>query len=431
MKIIKKILTDTLGEPQSNILAKAIFKQRSRSVVDPSEQLLGLLTAPRAIISWLITNVKPMKVGEHKELKFPGRDDITIHIEKQDVDVYRADFIQNGTVIHRFNQQSLPAMASHMVTTGELYEDFLNDSNYFNRPRTSNQENDSKPDTQTNNTQEPLTSNAPFDMLRAILQYNDFPSLIDRGARRMWEHANVKELTNLIGKLIDIVANLKLQPHINESNESNESNKSSESSDSAVIAEKAEMPAGAGIPRAPIMPQPPKPPTASNQKMLNLAAQQARQSGLGRISRQQLTPPKLNIPKLSTTPKMPTMKEELDGMDPNIKKLRLLRNKVLSNKIRKNARTATVSSLELFTPCEHCGVPLFKMNENQFPVFTPCVCFRSEHSKKRPFVKIQKNEDGNFKLIFNPHADPQSVYAFLLLLKTGLLSQKILYGHEQ
>lgn len=122
MEKTNALLKNLVGEEGLGALQKAIFRRGTQNVADPLELYLPLLVVPRAILSWLSQNIKPLKVGEHKEFKFPGQEDISIYVEKQNTDTYRGDFVQNGKLIHSFDKQTLPSIGGHLMTVGEVYD---------------------------------------------------------------------------------------------------------------------------------------------------------------------------------------------------------------------------------------------------------------------------------------------------------------------
>lgn len=122
MKNIDKVLQDCLGQLGTETLKKSIIRLKTNSVADPEELYLPLLVVPRTILSWLIQNILPLKVGEYKDFKFPGQDDTVISVEKLDSDVYRGEFVRDAHVIHRFNHQTLPSISGHLMTVFELYD---------------------------------------------------------------------------------------------------------------------------------------------------------------------------------------------------------------------------------------------------------------------------------------------------------------------
>lgn len=120
-----RILKSIVGQEGIEALQKAIYRKQTQSVADPMELYLPLMVVPRAILSWLVQNIQPLKMGEHKEFKFPGKEDVKIQVEKQSSDVYRGRVIQAGKVIHDFDKQSLPSIGGHLMTLFEQYDHLI------------------------------------------------------------------------------------------------------------------------------------------------------------------------------------------------------------------------------------------------------------------------------------------------------------------
>lgn len=194
-----------LGDRGYEVLEKAIYKQRTQAVIDPLEYYLPLIVVPRTILSWLVQTIKPMKTGEIKDVKFPGRDDIAIHFEKQDIDQYRAEFVQSGKIIHSFEKQSLPAASGHLMTVGELYDD-------LDKPKSSDdlvaEEVKANPELDKPKEEGPKPE---FSALQHMISMANVSAPHDPEAVK-WEmsHASVRELTGVIGKLIDSLAAKKM-----------------------------------------------------------------------------------------------------------------------------------------------------------------------------------------------------------------------------
>lgn len=196
----KKLLKSLLGEKGLQTLEKAIVKRGTLTVVDPMELYLPLLVVPRALLSWLVQTIKPMKVGESKTVNFPNREDITINFQKDDIDQFRGDFIKNGKIFHSFEKQTLPSIGGHLMTINEQYEEFTNEKplksgnkgytdDFSARVKEKLEQDDEKP---------------KMDMVSSIMDMNEIKSPKDAEAIK-WEmsHANVRELTSVIGKLVD------------------------------------------------------------------------------------------------------------------------------------------------------------------------------------------------------------------------------------
>ncbi len=196
MNSSKVLLKAMLGDRGYETLEKAIFKQRTSAVIDPLEYYLPLIVVPRTIISWLVQTIKPMKTGEIKDINFPGRDDIKIHFEKQDIDQYRAEFVSGGKIIHTFEKQSLPAASAHLMTVGEMYESFTEEEKKADPVQ---EEIDLKPELE-----EPKKERPEYGALEQMISMANVTPPHDPESIK-WEmsHANVRELTAVIGKLVD------------------------------------------------------------------------------------------------------------------------------------------------------------------------------------------------------------------------------------
>lgn len=187
------MLKSLVGDSGVEDLKKAVFKRGTQAVIDPLEFYFPLMVMPRTILSWLVQNIKPMKPGEHKEVPFPGRDDIKIYIEKQDVDQYRAEFIQGSKVVHAFEKQSLPAVSAHLMTVGEIYDTFTTDP---------------KEEAKIETPKEPLKEEQDSkEVVRTIMQLGEVAPQKEDPEQIKWmtSHASIKELTGVVGKLVDVL----------------------------------------------------------------------------------------------------------------------------------------------------------------------------------------------------------------------------------
>jgi hypothetical protein len=156
---------------------------------------------------------------------------------------------------------------------------------------------------------------------------------------------------------------------------------------------RAEMPSGAGIPKQPKQPTKPIDPSKAP---ATAAAKQAQASARGKQ-------PLPKIPKQAKVGANMAMKAEAQSA-------------TLSK--------VSVTDLEAFAPCQHCGKSQFKRSDGSFD---PCLCFAVEKGSSEPFAKLVKTAAG-YSVEFRPDADPESTRAFLLTLKLGLLARKISEG---
>lgn len=199
MAMKSPLLKDLVGTDGLEALEKAIVKRGGPSIVEPLEFYLPLIVAPRAILSWLVENIKPMKAGDYKDIPFPGKPEITIHIEKQDVDLYRAEFIKAGRIIHGFEKQTLPAISAHLMTAGEMYDDFAAPKEIKEAPAPEIKPIEVKP------AEEIVRPNSSQDVVRSIMRLNEMHVESSDPEHLKWaaSHANIRDLTSVVGKLVD------------------------------------------------------------------------------------------------------------------------------------------------------------------------------------------------------------------------------------
>lgn len=125
MHDLSKFFTDILGKDGFDTLEKNIVKRSTGNGIDPTEYAMYQMIAPRALMSWLVQNIKPLKQNEPQTFKFPGHEDIKIEVERQGNDQYRGQFTgRDGKAIHKFDGQTLPVLAGHFMSTLELYDHY-------------------------------------------------------------------------------------------------------------------------------------------------------------------------------------------------------------------------------------------------------------------------------------------------------------------
>lgn len=395
----KKVLIDCVGDKGFETLQKAIVRKKTNSMADPLELYLPLLVVPRAILSWLVQNIHPLKVGEYKEFKFPGKESVTILVEKMDTDVYRGEFYEGGKVIHRFDHQTLPAVSGHLLTVFELYSDL---------------------DMKDTPKEEPKSEKLDTKMISAIMAMNNIVPPKDRSAL---DQENVSALIGSVGKLVDalVLTHLQRTPtilHLNSKDEPKEEPKEGPKEDEKEpvkpeetkkeeikpqpekvcatpksgyfrkkiekIAKGVEMPAGAGQPKGPTPPKPPVPP--SNKKQ-SRAAQQAQMSGTGKV------PSTTNTKQTGIKP-------------PTIQPVKTIKAEgYFQGKLKRVRKTETqfFTEEQLYKECKHCGTAQFKKTEHG-PKHAPCWCY-----KTLP-IKIEKKEKG-YDITINGDLDQVESFA--------------------
>ena len=329
----KKLLAKMVGDDGLEKLSKAIFRRGTDNVADPLELYLPLLVVPRAILSWLVKNIQPLKIGEYKEFKFPGRDDITMNIEKQNTDTYRGEWVKGGRILHIFEKQTLPSIAGAMMTVGEVY-DHLIEPEEKDVPKAE--------------------APKPDDMVQAIMDENEIYEDIPEDAEKVkWltSQSNVKELTGIIGKLVDALIDNKAsrddfseavddmdkkempgEPQKVEENKMPELKGPKAEDKKPVVPEckevkaaegvirkdampeaKAEAPGGAAMPKQPKQPVMATKPKMPGNGANNMAPKQTQQSATGKAPvGTKMAPKAPTAPAMPKSPamKMPTMKVE-------------------------------------------------------------------------------------------------------------------------
>jgi len=135
MKNQDQLLKHILGEKGLDKLSKSMYRRDSKSILSPIDMYLPLLAVPRALLSWLAQNVQSIEIGESKTLNIPTMAGIDINIQKTGRDAYSAQFVEEGKVVHTFENQTLPAVGGHLMSIGELY-DYSDDSSALDVPST-------------------------------------------------------------------------------------------------------------------------------------------------------------------------------------------------------------------------------------------------------------------------------------------------------
>lgn len=367
----EKTLKTMVGESGYETLQKAIYKKDSDATLGPLDIYLPLLVVPRAILSWLVQNIKPMAQNENKKLEFPGIPGVTIDIIKTGRDSYRAKFIEKGKVVHEFEKQTLPNIGGQLLTFGELYTE----------------------DSAVSLEQPKEDLSAPAQMISMM---GGIPSPSND---LQWQ--TISSLTGAIGKLVDaLVCNQMIKDNVKKAlinkkkdeEEPKETEEETEEDDvkKTVIAENA---AGAAIPKQAIKPIPPQ-----------------------KASRADPVKPKQIMPLSAPS-----------AIKPKPTANSYFKSKVPSTINKSEPKEYLVLESELYTPCPHCGVPEFKKTETG-PKYRPCACFyvtlTNDDNKRTSFVTIVKKSEGKFGLSFNKNADPESIEALLLTLRRQLLKYK-------
>lgn len=113
------LLKSIVGDEVFDSLSKALQKLSTSSVVDIGELYHSLKIAPKAVVAFLIRELKDMK--DAREIELPWAKGAFMLVNKLANDVYKGHIVQDGTVKHEFELASLPALAAHLTSHFELY----------------------------------------------------------------------------------------------------------------------------------------------------------------------------------------------------------------------------------------------------------------------------------------------------------------------
>lgn len=119
-----KLVKSMLGEDFFEILEKSydVYKPASRTVTGIDEMAVGLKIVPRAIMSFLITNLSDLQKEGNKEIILPFAPDSKMHVNKVDNDSYSGYIYSQGKKINEFQYRSIPGVGLVLMTTFELYQ---------------------------------------------------------------------------------------------------------------------------------------------------------------------------------------------------------------------------------------------------------------------------------------------------------------------
>ena len=113
-----------LGEDFLQDMKKSeLYKLSSNVTVDPQDAWIAYQIVPRTVLSWLITNLKNLKVGDTFKENIPSVDG-RLELTKVDKDVYSGQIYGNSDNkrLYELKYRSLPAIGLCILTTFELYE---------------------------------------------------------------------------------------------------------------------------------------------------------------------------------------------------------------------------------------------------------------------------------------------------------------------
>lgn len=118
-----KLIKSMLGEDFFEDLKKSdIAKVNSKSATSMDEMATGLKIVPRAVMSFLISSLSSLEIGNGKDFELPFGQGVHLQITKKDADQYSGYIYKNGKKINEFLDKSIPGVGLILMTSLELYE---------------------------------------------------------------------------------------------------------------------------------------------------------------------------------------------------------------------------------------------------------------------------------------------------------------------
>lgn len=117
-------LNNILDEEFLTTLAKSadLYKIGSNSVLDPEEIRIGLKVVPRAVMSMLISELAPMEINTHKDIKLPFGNSAYMSANKNAADDFTGSVYDNNKLVYDFKNRSIPGLGIILLSTFELYD---------------------------------------------------------------------------------------------------------------------------------------------------------------------------------------------------------------------------------------------------------------------------------------------------------------------
>jgi hypothetical protein len=119
-----KFINVCLGDDFLQDMKKVeLYKPNSNVTIDTKDVWIAYQIVPRTILSWLINNLKPLKVGDIFNADIPGVDG-RLELTKVDRDVYSGQIYGNSDnkKLYELKYRSLPTIGLCILSTFELYE---------------------------------------------------------------------------------------------------------------------------------------------------------------------------------------------------------------------------------------------------------------------------------------------------------------------
>jgi hypothetical protein len=118
----KTFLDKAVGDDFLETLSKSdLYKPNANAVVELEDIRIGLKVVPRVIMSMLIRELPPMKLGEAKAIHLMLGNNAILNVNKHDPDSYSGSLVDNGVVLSSFKFRPLPGVGLIIMSAFELY----------------------------------------------------------------------------------------------------------------------------------------------------------------------------------------------------------------------------------------------------------------------------------------------------------------------
>lgn len=117
------LIKNMLGKDFFEVLNKSdVYKMYNKTVTGLDEMATGLKIVPRAVMSFVISNLSHMVVDGNKDLELPFAPDCHLQVTKKGPDVFSGFVYSKGKKINEFTNRSIPGIGLVLMTTFELYD---------------------------------------------------------------------------------------------------------------------------------------------------------------------------------------------------------------------------------------------------------------------------------------------------------------------
>lgn len=118
-----KFLGKVLGDDFFEVLSKTeLYKPNANIAIDLEDIRIGLKVVPRVVMSMLIHELSPMKIGEAKTVNLHLGNNATMNVNKHDTDTYSGSIVDEGKILVSFKFRPLPGVGLVIMSAFELYE---------------------------------------------------------------------------------------------------------------------------------------------------------------------------------------------------------------------------------------------------------------------------------------------------------------------